>query len=432
MKKLERAISTAIRLISILALVIWSVGCASVSLRQGREYLDREKYPEALESLTRALSEDPDNPEIHRDLGIAHYGLGEFDKALEELGIAKQELTKDGELMFYLGLTYENLEEYDKAIEEYSNYVQVARFRGIRRKIQRRIGQLNQKWARQWAKERMELEADIGSVSVQDDVIAVTDFKPFGMSEELEPLRIGLTQLLITDLKLVKGLKVVERLMVKELYREMGVSSAEFVDQSTAPKLGKLLGAGTLIIGTFTGVGDRSWRIHPTLGLIKTGDLKELESVGGEFAELLQAEKDLIFEVLAELDIGLTDDIRDNIMRNIPTESLEAFISYSRGLDYLDKGMYSEAEEEFKAAISEDSGFGQARDHLLETQSLSQPMDSVDILEEAWDSELSAHETVNESLATTVNEVSQSDAENELIPEVATPEPREVLLRISW
>jgi len=428
MKKLERAI----KLVSILALVLWSVGCASVSLRQGRGYLDRGKCPEALEALTRALGEDPDNPEIHRDLGIAHYGLGEFDKALEELEKAKQDLAKDGKVMFYLGLTYENLEEYNKAIEEYSNYVQVARFRGIRRKIQRRIDQLNQKWARQWAEERVELEADISSISVRDDVIAVTDFKPFGMSEELEPLRIGITQLLITDLKLVKNLTVVERLMIKELYKEMGVSSTEFVDQSTAPKLGKLLGAGTLVIGTFTGVGDRSWRIHPTLGLIETGDLKKLESVGGEFAELLKAEKDLVFEILAELGIKLTDDIRDSIRRNIPTESLEAFMSYSKGLDYLDKGMYSEAEEEFKAAISEDSGFGQARDHLLETQSLSQPMDSVDILEKTWDFELSSHETGNEVLATTVNEVSQSNVESELIPEVATPEPKEVLLRISW
>ena len=220
--------------------------------------------------------------------------------------------------------------------------------------------------------------------------------------------------------------------MIKELYREMGVSSTEFVDQSTAPELGKLLGAGTLVMGTFTGIDDKAWRIHPTLGLIVTGDLKELESVGGEFAELLQAEKDLVFEILAELDIELTDDIRDSIRRNIPTESLEAFISYSRGLDYQDKGMYSEAEEEFKAAISQDSGFGQARDHLLETQSLSQPMDSVDALEEMWGSELSSRETMNEVLTTTVSGVSQSDAENELIPEVATPEPREVLLRISW
>jgi len=432
MQRLGKKTSAIMGQISILMLILWMAGCASVSLRQGRRHLDREEYPQALEVLTLAFSEDPDNYEIRRDLGIAYYGSGAFDKALVELATAKQGLEKDGKVMFYLGLTYENLKEYDKAIQEYSNYVQVARFRGIRRKIQRRIDQLSQKWARQWAEERMKLAADIDSASVQDNVIAVTDFKPFGMSKELEPLRIGLTQLLITDLKLVKNLKVVERIMIKEIYKELGISSTDFVDQNTAPKLGKLLGAGTLVIGTFTGIDDKSWRIHPTLGVIKTGALKELESISGEFAELLLAEKDLVSAILVELGIELSDDERDNISRNIPTESLEAFISYSRGLDYLNKGMYSEAEEEFKEAISQDSGFHQAGDHLLETQSLSQPMDSADMLEETWNSELFSHEAANEVLTTTVNEISLSDVESELIPEVATPEPREVLLRISW
>ena len=417
-----------LKLISLFMLVLWMTGCASVSLRQGRWHLSREEYPQALEALKLALSEAPDNPEIHRDLGIVYYKTGEFEQALEELTAAKKGLEKDGNLIFYLGMTYEQLGEYDKAIEEYTNYVQLARFRKMRRKIQQRVEQLTQQQAHEWAKERIELESKIDLASIPDNTIAVTYFKPIGISEELEPLHIGLTQCLITDLKSVKGLKVVERVRLKEIYRELGFSSTELVDKDTAPRLGRLLGANSLVTGTFTGFGDETWRVDPTLGLIKTGDLKDLEGIEGDLAGFLQVEKDLVFEVLTKLNVEFTDEERDNIMRSIPTESLEAFISYSKGLDYLDKGMYSEAKEEFEAAVSLDSGFDQAKDHLLEAESLSQPIDSIDDLQETLEAVSLSHEVANEVLTTTVEEVSQ---ENEPpVPE--PPEQRKVLLRIQW
>lgn len=424
---------TAPRLISVFALALWIAGCASVSLRQGRWHLSREEYPQALEALKRALTGTPDNPEIHRDLGIVYYETGEFDQALEELTTAKQGLEKDGNVIFYLGLTCEQLGEYDRAIEEYSNYVRLARFRKMRRKIQQRVEQLTQQQARQWAKERMELEKDIDLASIPDNTIAVTYFKPIGISEELEPLHIGLTQILIADLRSVRGLKVVERVRLKEIYRELGFSSTELVDKDTAPRLGRLLGANSLVTGTFTGFSNEMWRVDPTLGFVKTGDLKDLEGIEGNLAGFLQIEKDLVFEVLTKLNVELTDEERDNIMRNVPTESLEAFVSYSRGLDYLDRGMYSEAKEEFKAAVSLDSGFNQAKDHLLEAQSLSQPIDSIDDLQETLEAVSLSHEVADEFLTTTVEEVSQGDVENPPVTE-STHESkrRKVWLWIKW
>ena len=173
------------RAISVLILALWVTGCASVSLRQGRQHLAREEYPQALTALKNALGEDTDNPEIHRDLGIAYYETGELDQALVELTTAKQDLEKDSLVIFYLGLTYEKLGKYDKAIEEYSNYVRLARFRRMRRKIQERVDQLIRQQADQWAKDRMELEKEIKTESIPENTVAVTYFKPFGISKEL-------------------------------------------------------------------------------------------------------------------------------------------------------------------------------------------------------------------------------------------------------
>ena len=245
----------AVKALGILALALLLLGFGPSNLRQGRTYLERGQYARALEKLTDAVNEDPDNPGIHRDLGQAYYETGQYEQALEELNKAKSKLDKDGKLIFYLGMTYERLEQYDKAVAAYSDYVKLGRFSKIKKKIRRRIQWLIRQQTQKWAKERMKMEKTIDPASIPPNTIAVTYFKPFSISKELEPLHKGLTELLIIDLSMVKSLKVLERIKLAEIYDELGFSSTDVVDQSTAPRMGKLLGARTLVTGTFTGLG---------------------------------------------------------------------------------------------------------------------------------------------------------------------------------
>lgn len=425
---------TTPRTIIIFILILFMFGCASASLRQGRSYLAKEKYPQALEALTNALNEDPDNPEIHRDLGIAYYKTDQYEQALDELEKAKQGLGKDDRLIFYIGLTYEKLKLYDKAIEEYANYTQLGRFSRIKRKIQQRVQWLIQQQAAQWAKSRMEVEKGIDPASIPDNTVAVTYFKPFSVPEELEPLHKGLTDLLIIDLSLIQNLRVVERIKLNEIYNELGFSSTDLVDQDTAPRMGKLLGASSLVTGTFTGFGGDQWRIDPTLGRVKLGKFQVLQSVEGEVPRFVQVEKDLVLQILENLGIELTQEEKDQIMENVPTESLKAFLAYCRGLDYSDRGMYSEASREFETAISLDPKFSQAKEHLTGAQFMSTSIEPTDELEMALDSELSSEALKNESLATTVQSVSRGDVDRAsgTEPELTEEQPEaqlEVLIR---
>lgn len=427
--------STATRTLTVIVVIIWIAGCGSPSLRQGRSYLANDQYAQAIEALTDALNRDPANAKIHRDLGIAYYKNWQYEQALNELKKAKQVLSKDSLVVFYLGLLYERSEQYDKAIEEYSNYTKLRRYSRLRGQIERRIQLLARQQATQWAKERMSIEKEIDVASIPDNSVAVTYFRPLGVSENLEPLHKGLADLLIVDLSIVESLRVIERNRLTEIYGELGLSSTDIVDQNTAPRMGKLLGASSIVTGAFTGLGSEQWRIDPALGFVKAGDFRSLEGVAGELAGFLRTEKELALKILEELNIKVTEAEREKILKNVPTESLAAFLAYSRGLDYADKRMYSQAAMEFREAISLDPGFDQARIHLTEVTSLSQPVESIDELEILWASEIPAEEEKNGLIAATIESVSQGDVSAAPVsePEFFEREPEvEVQVILRW
>jgi len=400
---------TAVKTLSIIIAAFLTVGFGPSSLRQGRKYLEKGEYVRALEKLTDALNEDPENPEIHRDLGIAYYKTGQYEQALGELSTAKEKLKKDGQTIFHLGLTYERLEQYDKAIAEYGNYTKLGRFNNIKREMQQRALWLIEQQTIRWAKERMAIEEQITSGDIPANTVAVAYFMPISVSEKLEPLHKGLTELLIVDLSMVKSLRVVERIKLKEIYDELGLGSMDVVDQTTAPRMGKLLGANFLVTGTFTGFGDDLWRIHPTLKAVH-GESPTIESVEGKVSAFLQMEKELALEILDNLGVPVTQEERDSIQQNIPTESLEAFLAYCKGLDYTDKGMHEEAAKEFGNAVSIDPEFHQAKESLTETELLSQPLGEISKLESVWNSTLSAEKGKNILLNVTTLRIAQGKA----------------------
>jgi len=408
------------------------MGFGPSSYKHGRKYLKQGDYPKALEMLTDAVNLDPENPKIHRDLGIAYYKSGQHEQAVDELNLAKEKLERDGNVVFYLGMAHENLKQYDEAVEEYSNYTKLRRFSRMRKKIQKRIYWLARQAADQWVMERMEMEKMIDTNSIPDNTIAVTYFKPFGVSKELEPLHMGLTDLLIIDLSMIESLKVLERIILKEIYDELGLASTDVIDQATAPRMGKLLGANSVVTGTFTGLTEERWRVDPTLALIKLGVPQPLESVEGRIPGFMQVEKDLVIEILESLNIPYTQEEKEKILGNIPTESLQAFLAYSRGLDYLDNGMYNQAVTEFENAISIDPGFSNAKGQLAEASSLSEPVESIDELESAWNSALASEAGRAELLKATVDTLFQGDVERVPVPEPTPPEEVSVEILISW
>jgi Tfp pilus assembly protein PilF len=85
----------------------------------GNTYLFEHQPDKALPYLVKALEANPGNVDIHRDLGTAYSGLGDFHKAEEHFKIAVAN-DHDGAVHYKLARVYQALGEKEKAAKEFA------------------------------------------------------------------------------------------------------------------------------------------------------------------------------------------------------------------------------------------------------------------------------------------------------------------------
>src|SRR5689334_25425235 len=86
--------------------------------------------------------------------------------------------------------------------------------------------------------------------------IAIAYFDNNTGNAELDPLRKGLADMLITDLGNVGSLQIVERDKLNQVLDEIKLSQSKFIDPRTAQKLGKGLAAEYIMTGSYVLRGD--------------------------------------------------------------------------------------------------------------------------------------------------------------------------------
>ena len=346
------------------------IGCAMTPYEQGRDFLRNEQYDAAIQTFEAVLQETPDSGQTLRDVGIAYYKKGDYPQALNYLNRAFEQMPEDGGTILYLGLVHERQGNYDDAIQAYRNYTQVGRLSRTRKKIETRLRILINQRMTQLAKEALTAEAEGNYPEIQTNTVAVMYFDNIANSEELEPLRKGLTDLVITDLSKVSALKVVERARLQKLLEEMELAETGVIDESTIPRTGRLLGAAKVVKGSFTALADENLLINVSFSETSTAEIKVVDSRQGRLQEIFDMEKALVFRVLDEMKIPYSPEEEEAIQKR-PTENLLAFLAYSRGLDGVDKANYDAAIEAFQEAVELDPGFTEAQDYVTEVQEIT-------------------------------------------------------------
>lgn len=183
----------------------------------------------------------------------------------------------------------------------------------------------------------------------------------------LAPLAYGLADLLMTDLARSSQLQIVDRLRLDALLRELDLVEAGRVDTTTAPRLGKLVGARRLVLGALTRRSGARMFIDADVADVASGEVESAVSAGAPVAEILRAEKELAFRLFDALEVNLTPAERAAV-EQLPTKNVEALLAYSRGVRYEVEGRYGEAAEEHARAVQMDPGFQAARTRLKEAQ----------------------------------------------------------------
>ncbi len=134
------------------------------------------------------------------------------------------------------------------------------------------------------------------------------------------------------------------------------------MDPATAARVGRLLRAERMVQGVATvPAGEKNPPIQLSASVVTaSGVVRPIGEVRGPFRQLLELEKQVVFDLAAELGIQLTEAERQQILRQGP-KNLAAFLAYSRGLDAMDRGDYGAAAQHFRAAAQADPSFQAAR-----------------------------------------------------------------------
>jgi len=148
------------------------------------------------------------------------------------------------------------------------------------------------------------------------------------------------------------------------------VKSASF-DQSTAPRFGKVLGAGRIVAGAFNVIGKDQLQIDVQSWDIINRNFPAAATEAEALQNIFRLEKALVFNVIAGMGIELTPEEREKI-QFIPTQSLQAFLAYSRGLEQEDAGQFEAAAGFYQQALQRDPNFGAAANKAEAAQSVSE------------------------------------------------------------
>ena len=348
--------------------VLSLTGCGGFGLIKAEIKMSQRNYKKAIPLYKEYLAQKPDSPSVKSKLGFAYLKTGQLDKSITELEQALKIKPGDPYSILYLGIAYLNKEEFDKAVTTWQTY-RNKKQPLVEEEIRRLLTLVQIAESQRAAKKALAEEERLMTVTSDTNTIAVCYYQDLSPGKSLRALQKGLTAMVITDLSKIKSLKIVERVRMQALLQEMMLGQTGIVDQNTAPRVGKLLGAENLIVGNLT-LG--SIQAITSLTSAGTGIVKGTASSAVDQEKFYELPIVIVQDVAKILGISLTPEEKKAI--GVPhTTVYNAFIYFGEALDAMDAGNWKKAKDLFNMAVKEDPRFGMAVNGSRSCPSSSSP-----------------------------------------------------------
>ncbi len=327
-------------------------------------------YERAVPLLTAQTVNSPNDGALWARLGEAQYHTRKYDLAKESFHKARKLGPYLPSADLYLGYIAEQQDSVEAALGHYQRYIDQQSSGAISRDISKRIETLKRDRARRIAQAAIAREKEINPARFPSNSVGVMYFNSDRLPDNLRPLSKGLAEMLVTDLSKVKSLSVVERTQTERLLQELKMSQTSFFDSSSAPRMGRLLGAANVVGGDAMELSEGRLRFDPQVVKTATGDIELGKEQVGELAQFFQIEKRIVWDILKKL--GVEPTISEKLeLDKVPTESFVAFLAYSRGLEDEDAGRYGDARREYERASEVEPSFKEASERARQMTYLS-------------------------------------------------------------
>ncbi len=187
-------------------------------------------------------------------------------------------------------------------------------------------------------------------------------------AKDYDGLTKGIPGFLVTDMQANPNIRVIERDQVQKLVDEQKLTKDGHVDQATAVKVGKLLGAGHMIFGTYMVDPKGNFRLDARAVNVETSEIEHVERVNDSADNIGVA----IGTMASKLNSGMklppmtrrtgdatpaaspsTGKVQVAPTGPLPKLPMRVAVMYGKALDMADHGEKSKAVELFDAVLKE-------------------------------------------------------------------------------
>jgi len=350
-------------------------GCATSKYSTAEKHLKKKEYKDSIVSYLKLIEPHVRDGKryIYYDkeaitgIGIVYWYMQRYQTAAKILQTVVNKDASFGKALFYLGLSWEGLGNEEEALQVYKKYPFIPVSDPYRYVLLGRMDWLVRKKISKEIQLAVQNEAQLNIANFPEKSVAVLYFLSLSDDPQWEPLQKGLAEMIITDLSKIEEIRVIERLRLNYLMDELKLSTSGLMDENSAPRLGKFLGARNLVKGSYMVMPDLKMTLDANIFETQKLYTPTTANLEGNLARLFRMEKEIVLRILDHFKIELTPQQRERILE-IPTENMMAFMNYCRGLDAMDRTDFEQAQNFFQNAVHLDASFKLAQDMLVSPQ----------------------------------------------------------------
>lgn len=199
--------------------------------------------------------------------------------------------------------------------------------------------------------------------------MVIAPFKNITQNPDDNWLQESFSENLTMGLGQVQSVRLVERTELKKLLQEQGLAQSGLVQEKSAPKLGKMVGAKYVVLGNYQKVGPRIL-VNVKVVNVETGAIEPqtLTQVKGEFKNLFEIQENLAAQLVQKLKLKYSQAEQTQIQQSLDftrsTQAHQYYIEAKLLHDKLGDKNFVKAIELLQKALKEDPNYAQAHAEL--------------------------------------------------------------------
>jgi TolB-like protein len=222
--------------------------------------------------------------------------------------------------------------------------------------------------AEEAARQAIAVESQLRADTLSVRTVGVLPFDQAGLDTSMSALGYGLADLLRVDLSKSRQLRIVDRIRLDAIMRELQLAASGRADSTTAPRLGRLVQARRVVYGALNTRGG-SMGVSVGVADAATRQVRPALSATMTLNQILDVEKQIAFRLFENLGVTLTPAERAAVEER-PTRNIAALLAYGRAVRYESELRFRDASREYQEAVRLDPGFGLAATRAREVGTL--------------------------------------------------------------